>query len=247
MPTLLHRYVNSLVDRYPDIELAPRNAGRNLWQRYWASLTGLGPPIRSGGLEHSDNDRLRKSASPTRWQSYTPAKPSIRRLAAAPKFFVVAASILGIGLVVSLTVIAQRAIFTATGPAASSSGPATTTQPTVASVRWQGPIGIGGQGIDLDDITPTVDPSSYTLSDTSGVLQADTGVTFAVWTGAANPSYAQCHQWVLTHGTQQIQLVTGMQLCVLTAAGRTALVTITSLSNDNNTAEAEATVWNLGN
>lgn len=113
-------------------------------------------------------------------------------------------------------------------------------------VRWHGQIGIGDLGIDLDDLPPTADPNSYTLWDVSGVLQAGNNVTFAAWTGAANPSYAQCHEWVLTHGAQQVQPATGMQMCVLTAAGRTALVTITGLSNGDDTAEAKATVWNLG-
>ena len=114
------------------------------------------------------------------------------------------------------------------------------------AVRFQGPITINGVGIDLDDNPPTVGLNSYTLSDTSGVLSADTNVTFAVWTGAANPSYAQCHEWVLTNGAQEVQPATGMQLCVLTAAGRTALLTITSVSSSNSTAEAQATVWTLG-
>jgi len=113
--------------------------------------------------------------------------------------------------------------------------------------RWQGQIGIGNLGIDLDDLPPTVDPNTFTLAVVSGDLQVGPNARFAAWTGAANPSYAQCHEWVLTNGTQQDEgAATGMQLCVLTAAGRTALVTITGLSNDDATAEARATVWNLG-
>jgi hypothetical protein len=109
-----------------------------------------------------------------------------------------------------------------------------------------GSIAIADPGIDLDDLPPATDPSSFTVWNDGGQLQSGTGVTFAAWNGAAKPGYSQCHDWVLTHGVTQLQLTTGLNMCVLTAGGRTAYVTITSLSGSNTTtAGAKATVWNL--
>jgi hypothetical protein len=129
---------------------------------------------------------------------------------------------------------------------ASQSGHRGATQAKNVIVRWHGSISISDPGIDLDDLPPTTDQSNFTVWNDGGQLEVGTNVTFAAWNGAAKPGYTQCHDWVLTHGVQQLQLTTGLDLCVLTAGGRTAYVTITSLSGSNTTtAGAEATVWNL--
>jgi hypothetical protein len=119
--------------------------------------------------------------------------------------------------------------------------------PASLKPRWHGTITIGDPGIELDGLPPTTaqNPNNFTFWDDAGTLESGNG-TFAAWNGASNPSYAQCHSWVLTHGVTSLELTSGMQICVLTGGGRTAFVTITDLPADGNDASAEATVWNPG-
>jgi hypothetical protein len=138
----------------------------------------------------------------------------------------------------------------AAGPPSSSS-PGSTRQtngqtPGSSSVlrRWHGPITIGQTGVELDARPPTTNGSSNTFFEIAGYLHPGNG-QIAEWTGSSAPTPAKCHDWVLSNSVQQLQLTSGMQLCVLTASQRTAYVVITSVSADLNSATATAIVWNI--
>jgi hypothetical protein len=98
--------------------------------------------------------------------------------------------------------------------------------------------------VELDALPPSTSGSSYTFNEIAGYLHPGNG-QMAEWTGSSAPTHAQCHDWTLSNSAQQLQLTSGMQLCVLTASQRTAYVEITSVSADGNSARAIATVWNI--
>jgi hypothetical protein len=126
-------------------------------------------------------------------------------------------------------------------PLAKSAGPTPASVKTV--VRWHGSVAINDSGTELDDLPPMTNVSVYTFRNYGGLLIPGNS-SIAVWTGSSVPTYSQCHTLVQTHGdTANLQLTSGMEMCVLTGGGRTAYVHITSLSSDGSTAEAEATVW----
>lgn len=111
-----------------------------------------------------------------------------------------------------------------------------------ASDWWHGQITIGQTGVELDARPATTNGSSYTFNEIAGYLHPGNG-QIAEWKGSSAPTPAQCHDWVLSNSSQQIQLTSGMQLCVLTASNRTAYVEITGVSADGNSATASAIVW----
>jgi hypothetical protein len=98
--------------------------------------------------------------------------------------------------------------------------------------------------VELDAKPPTTNGSSYTFNEIAGYLHPGNG-QIAEWTGASAPAPAECHDWALSNGVEQLQLTSGMQLCVLTASQRAAYVKITSVSADGNSAEATVTVWTI--
>jgi hypothetical protein len=119
------------------------------------------------------------------------------------------------------------------------------TPPSIRTVvRWHGSVAINGSGIELDDLPPMTNVSVYTFRNYGGLLVPGNGST-AVWTSSSAPTYSQCHTLVQTHGSAaEVQLTSGMEMCVLTGGGRTAYVHITNLSSDGSTAGAQVTVWN---
>lgn len=140
----------------------------------------------------------------------------------------------------------HQAASASTGPSPTRSTSASaSTAPSSTTVRWHGQITIGNFGIELDDLPPITNGSSYTFRDVSGALISNGNGTYAPWTGASPPTYGQCHDWVLTNGdASPLPLRSGMELCVRTGGGRTAYVKITSLSSDGFTAHGQAIVWN---
>ena len=65
MRTLLHRYVDSLIDAPTDSTAPPNRAGYTLWQRYRASLTGVAPAPAPTDLSAANmGSASRNSASP---------------------------------------------------------------------------------------------------------------------------------------------------------------------------------------
>jgi hypothetical protein len=143
------------------------------------------------------------------------------------------------------------ALVTASGPLSPTPGTTgqtngkagqTTGSPS-ASERFHGTITIGQAGVELDASPPTTSGSSDTFFDIAGYLHPGNGM-IAQWTGSSAPTQAQCHDWALSNSVNQLQLTSGMQLCVLTASQRTAYVEITSVAADGSTATATAIVWN---
>jgi hypothetical protein len=112
-----------------------------------------------------------------------------------------------------------------------------------SSVRFHGTITIGQTGVELDANPPTTNGSSSTFNDIAGYLHPGNG-QIAEWTGSSTPTPGQCHERAQTNAVQQLQLTSGMQLCVLTQNQRTAYAAVTSVSADGSTAQATVTVWN---
>jgi serine/threonine-protein kinase len=110
--------------------------------------------------------------------------------------------------------------------------------------EWQGhQITINSTGTDLDSIPPANNTGSTTLSLSGATLEANSPATVAAWAGSRTPSYGQCHIWAETNGVTQLQLANGMNLCVVTGAGHTVYLKNITLSSDNSSATAIATIW----
>ncbi len=115
--------------------------------------------------------------------------------------------------------------------------------PQKSAVRWHGSVALNPNGIQLDDVPPTTG-GAYTVANSGGALFPGSNTFVAVWTGARDPTYAQCNAFVLTHGTtNSVQLTSAQDICVHTESGRTALLKVTSVASDGSTAEADATIW----
>jgi hypothetical protein len=124
---------------------------------------------------------------------------------------------------------------------------ASSTQQPVPSarvaVRYQGPIAVNSNGVDLDAIPPATNDNNPTLYQDAGGVLRTYNATVAVWTGSSMPTYSQCHNLALTQGGgASPQLTSGLDVCVITAAGHTAYVQISNQST--NGWEAHVTVWN---
>jgi hypothetical protein len=124
--------------------------------------------------------------------------------------------------------------------ASNSPGPATSAS---VAVRYQGPIAINSNGVELDALPPTTGGNVYTLyEDAGGRLNTYQG-TVAEWTGSSPPTYNQCRNLVLTQGGgSPPQLTTGLEVCVLTADERTAYIRV--MRQSANGWEAHVVVWN---
>lgn len=69
MPTLKQRYMDALLNPAFDLGVIPRNDKQSLWQRYWASLTGLTPQSRDRHVF-----QIRISRSPKRPPGKRPSR-----------------------------------------------------------------------------------------------------------------------------------------------------------------------------
>jgi hypothetical protein len=130
-----------------------------------------------------------------------------------------------------------------TGTAQPSGSTVQTPASTTSSVRWHGTITIGQTGVELDALPPTTSGSSSTFFDIAGYLHPGNG-QIAEWKGSSAPAPGQCHDWAQANSVQQLQLTSGMQLCLITQDQRTAYIAVMSVSADGSTAQATATVWN---
>jgi hypothetical protein len=129
-----------------------------------------------------------------------------------------------------------------TGSAQSSGSTVQATASPSSSPRFEGTVTIGQTGVELDASPPATNGSSYTFNEIAGYLHPGNG-QIAEWRGSSNPGPQRCHDWAQANSVQQLQLTSGMQLCVLTQDQRTAYVHVTSVSADGSTAQATAIVW----
>jgi serine/threonine-protein kinase len=194
-----------------------------------------GGPTRNAGL------LAPPTAAGSRQTGPPPPRPTRRRT----RTWLLAAAAIGAAIVIAIAVSLSGGGGrqpTAAGTHSPASQPTSTL--TASSVRWHNTVTIGQNGVELDALPPTTSGSSNTFFEINGYLHPGNG-QIAEWTGSSTPTLAQCHDRVLAHGVQQLQMTSGMQLCVLTASGRTAYVKVTSVAADNSTAEATVTVWNI--
>jgi hypothetical protein len=125
-----------------------------------------------------------------------------------------------------------------------SSRPTSATLGSPPAVWWQGRITITWPGIQLDAKHPSESQSYCTFFLVADYLHPCGNSLFAAWTESSAPTPAQCHDWAQSNSVTQLQLTSGMQLCVITDMQRPAYVNITSVSSDGSTAEANVIVWN---
>lgn len=103
----------------------------------------------------------------------------------------------------------------------------------------------------LDSVPPKTDNYSddvrLALIDPPRISGNDASIdppNLALWSGPAMPTRQQCSDLISTQGIRTVEAKKGMVFCVKTHAGRIAVLTITSMSDDFSTGEmAQVTVW----
>ncbi|GHH60621.1 hypothetical protein GCM10018781_05660 [Kitasatospora indigofera] len=138
-----------------------------------------------------------------------------------------------------------------------SSGPVGASPPAAApsaaaqGVRWQGRVRMSLLGLRLDAAPPSAgggDSADLQLNPLDGLITGTSGPAglgnLVLWTGRGTPTARQCADSISQDGASYLQVAEGSVLCVGTRAGRTALVTITSLGTDFvNGGTADVIVW----
>ncbi|OLE19939.1 MAG: hypothetical protein AUG49_26600 [Catenulispora sp. 13_1_20CM_3_70_7] len=151
---------------------------------------------------------------------------------------------------------------TASTSTASTSAPGSTTPASSATAgqsapAWSGSVGIpgitAGSDIEFDKIPPGPSPSVAQRGIYAGhdpyadkwhLNNALSGHNrLGVWTGTGRPTGAECSAWADTHPNGTVEVTVGTMVCLKTEDGDTALLTIDSLSADDGTINATATVW----
>ncbi|MFG3498030.1 hypothetical protein [Streptomyces sp. NPDC047928] len=132
-------------------------------------------------------------------------------------------------------------------PSASPDLPAVPT--TADRVRWEGRLRFGDDGPRLDEDPPV--KSDYLrdvwLGETDpAVLYGGDWIkaNLALWQGSEAPTRAECAELVSTQGVGQVEVDRGSVVCIRTIYGRTAVLTIVSVSSSRDEGIlAEARVW----
>jgi hypothetical protein len=143
----------------------------------------------------------------------------------------------------------------ATSPPASPTNTSDTAVSASAAIRSQGGVVITSSYVDLDSVpvnngvntvqegsiynsTNAFSSTQYTLSTPSG------NGLLATFPGTTPPTRAQCYDQVSSQGVSQVTVTDGTMVCVITPAGRVALLTVTDDQADgNNGIKANVVVW----
>ncbi|MEU8870395.1 hypothetical protein AB0D24_04370 [Streptomyces javensis] len=127
----------------------------------------------------------------------------------------------------------------APAPSASLSSPTST-------IQWRGKVRIAEHGPRLDKVPPKIDAGSGDVD--LGLVNPPRLTTWqpdlAVWSERGMPTRQECSELVSAQGVRRVEAKVGAVVWVNTMEGRTAVLTITSISNSFTTGvTAEATVW----
>jgi hypothetical protein len=138
-----------------------------------------------------------------------------------------------------------------------STTPVSSTPAAQSTPVWSGSVGIpditAGTDIEFDKVPPG--PASVTSQ--TGIYGGkgfSTGKWYlrnslsghnllGVWTGTGRPTGTQCSDWADTHPGKEVDVNAGTLVCLKTEDGHTALLAIASMSADDGTINATATVW----
>ncbi|MET9453380.1 hypothetical protein [Streptomyces cinerochromogenes] len=132
-------------------------------------------------------------------------------------------------------------------PAPSASGSSDT-----KAIQYTGPVRIADAGPDLDVVPPKIglgdpDPDVVVAPFDPSHIDAYSVVDeprLALWTSSTMPSRQDCSDLISTQGGTRVDVKKGTVVCVRTDAGRIAVLTVTSTSNDSDTGDwAQVTVW----
>ncbi|MER8090640.1 hypothetical protein ABTZ57_37560 [Streptomyces sp. NPDC094048] len=149
---------------------------------------------------------------------------------------------------------------TATSPTdqPTESGSSDTPSPSVSSssdskaIQYTGPVRIANAGPDLDVVPPKFgivdpDPDVVIAPFDPSHIDAYSVVNeprLALWTGSTMPNRQDCSDLLSTQGGTRVEVKKGTVVCVRTDAGRIAVLTVTSTSDDSDTGDtAQVTVW----
>ncbi|MEU5712196.1 MULTISPECIES: hypothetical protein [Streptomyces] len=120
------------------------------------------------------------------------------------------------------------------------------------AIQYTGPVRIANAGPDLDVVPPKIglgdpDPDVVIAPFDPSHIDAYSVVNeprLALWTGSAMPNRRDCSDLLSTQGGTRVEVKKGTVVCVRTDAGRIAVLTVTSTSDDSDTGDrAQATVW----
>ncbi|MFJ9683678.1 hypothetical protein ACIRP2_37480 [Streptomyces sp. NPDC101194] len=138
------------------------------------------------------------------------------------------------------------------------SGSADDPAPSVSSssdskaIQYTGSVRIANAGPDLDVVPPKIgiadpDPDIVIAPFDPSHIDAYSVVNeprLALWTGSKMPNRRDCSDLLSTQGGTRVKVEKGTVVCVRTDAGRIAVLTITSTSNDSDIGDtAQVTVW----
>ncbi|MFE2670711.1 hypothetical protein [Streptomyces mirabilis] len=117
------------------------------------------------------------------------------------------------------------------------------------AIQYTGLVRIAKAGPDLDVIPPKRGTSGQDVVIHFDPAQIDAYSVvdeprLALWTGSVMPNRQDCSDLLSTQGGTTVEVKKATVVCVRTDAGRIAVLTITSTSDDSSTGDiAQATVW----
>ncbi|MER7394530.1 hypothetical protein ABT381_03300 [Streptomyces sp. NPDC000151] len=125
--------------------------------------------------------------------------------------------------------------------------PSASLSSSAAGIQWTGTVRINEEGLRLDKKPPERTPG-YSADVQLGLVEPPrlTGSAsgFALWPERRMPTRQECSDLASTQGVEQLEVTKGAVVCLTTIEGRTAVLTITSVSNNFNTGVmAQASVW----
>ncbi|GAA4910135.1 hypothetical protein ACFPM3_11355 [Streptomyces coeruleoprunus] len=138
-----------------------------------------------------------------------------------------------------------------TTPPSTPPAPRTGTEDAADRVQWTGTLRITEEGPRLDERPPV----KYSYLRDVWLAQTDPAVlqgsdwsvnstNLALWQGSTAPTRKDCAELVSTQGIDQVEVGRGTVVCVRTMYGRTAVLTVVSVSSSlRQGVLAEARVW----
>ncbi|MGW2492024.1 hypothetical protein ACWCV9_33035 [Streptomyces sp. NPDC001606] len=116
------------------------------------------------------------------------------------------------------------------------------------SIQWTGSVRISEYGPMLDKNPPGRSRYGFEADVQLGLVDpprlSSDDPTLALWSGHGMPTRQDCSDLVNTKGVTMVEAKVGSVICLTTKEGRTAVLTITSISNKFSTGVlAQASVW----
>ncbi|MFC9926206.1 hypothetical protein [Streptomyces sp. NPDC127190] len=126
--------------------------------------------------------------------------------------------------------------------------PSASVSPPSNGIQWTGSVRISEYGPMLDKNPPGRSRYGFEADVQLGLVDpprlSSDDPTLALWSGRGMPTRQDCSDLVNTKGVTMVEAKAGSVICLTTKEGRTAVLTITSISNQFSTGVlAQASVW----